>query len=41
MSQFEQLISGAITYYNTLRIHSSHHDKSPDEFLKEVLPVKN
>ena len=39
--EVKQLISGAITYYNTLRIHSSHHDKSPDEFLKEVLPVKN
>lgn len=39
--EVKQLISGAITYYNTLRIHSCHHNKSPDEFIKEVLPVKN
>ena len=39
--EIKQLISGAIRYYNTLRIHSSHYNKSPDEFLKEVLPVKN
>lgn len=39
--EIKQLISGAITYYNTLRIHSNHYNKSPDEFLKEVLPVKN
>lgn len=35
------LIFQAITYYNTKRIHSAHKNKSPDEFLKEWLPVKN
>lgn len=39
--EVKRLISEAISYYNTLRIHSSHYNKSPDEFLKEVLPVKN
>lgn len=36
-----RLISQAISYYNTKRIHSAHKDKSPDEFLKSRLPVKN
>jgi len=36
-----RLISQAITYYNTIRIHSAHKNKSPDEFLKSRLPVKN
>lgn len=30
-----RLISQAINYYNSKRIHSSHKNKSPDEFLKE------
>jgi len=36
-----RLISQAITYYNTIRIHSAHKKMSPDEFLKSRLPVKN
>lgn len=36
-----RLISQALTYYNTKRVHSAHIDKSPDEFLKSRLPVKN
>lgn len=36
-----RLISQAISYYNTKRIHSAHKDKSPDEFLRSRLPVKN
>lgn len=35
-----RLISGAIKYYNRERIHSNHKDKSPDEFLKEILKIK-
>jgi len=35
------LISQAITYCNTIRIHSAHKNMSPDEFLKDHLPVKN
>jgi len=31
------LISKAIMYYNTKRIHSVHKDKSPDEFLSSLL----
>lgn len=34
-----RLISEAIEYYNTKRIHSNHKDKSPDEFLKELLKI--
>lgn len=34
-----RLITGAIEYYNTKRIHSNHKDKSPDEFLKEQLKI--
>jgi len=34
-----RLISKAIEYYNTKRIHSNHKDKSPDEFLKELLQI--
>lgn len=40
-NEVKQLIFNAISYYNTKRIHSSHKDKSPDEFLKSRLPVKN
>jgi transposase InsO family protein len=40
-NEVKQLISKAILYYNTKRIHSAHIDKSPDEFLKSRLPVKN
>lgn len=36
-----RLISQAISYYNTKRIHSAHKNLSPDEFLKSRLPVKN
>lgn len=32
-----QLISEAIEYYNTIRIHSNHKNKSPDEFLAEII----
>jgi putative transposase len=32
-----RLISNAITYYNTERIHSNHKNKSPDEFLKSII----
>lgn len=32
-----RLISEAIVYYNTKRIHSNHKDKSPDEFLSTLL----
>lgn len=39
--EVRHLISQAISYYNTKRIHSIHKDKSPDEFLKSCLPVKN
>lgn len=35
------LISEAIVYYNTKRIHSAHKNLSPDEFLKSRLLVKN
>lgn len=35
-----RLISDAIKYYNTERIHSNHKNKSPDEFLKELLKIK-
>lgn len=35
------LISQAIIYYNTIRIHSAHKNMSPDEFLRSRLPVKN
>lgn len=35
------LIDQAITYYNEKRIHSAHKDKSPMQFLKEVLKQKN
>lgn len=35
------LISYAISYYNSKRIHSTHFDKSPDEFLNSILSVKN
>ncbi len=34
-----QLISEAIVYYNTKRIHSNHKDKSPDEFLSALLKI--
>lgn len=34
-----RLISEAIEYYNMKRIHSNHKDKSPDEFLKELLQI--
>lgn len=40
-SEVKQLISQAILYYNTKRIHSAHIDKSPDEFLKSQVSVKN
>lgn len=33
------LISEAIVYYNTKRIHSNHEDKSPDEFLRFLLKI--
>lgn len=39
--EVKHLISQAISYYNTKRIHSAHKNKSPDEFLKSRLPVKN
>lgn len=38
--EVKQLISKAILYYNTKRIHSTHKNKSPDEFLKDVLMTK-
>lgn len=34
-----RLISEALTYYNMKRIHSNHKDKSPDEFLQELLQI--
>lgn len=34
-----QLISEAIFYYNSKRIHSNHKDKSPNEFLKQLLKI--
>jgi transposase InsO family protein len=34
-----QLISEAIFYYNAKRIHSNHKDKSPDQFLKQLLKI--
>jgi transposase InsO family protein len=40
-SEILKLISQAILYYNSKRIHSNHKDKSPDEFLKSILKVKN
>jgi len=39
--EVKRLISEAISYYNTLRIHSAHYNLSPNEFLKTLLPVKN
>ena len=39
--EVKHLIFQAISYYNTKRIHSAHKSKSPDEFLKYRLPVKN
>ena len=39
--EVKRLITDAILYYNTKRIHSAHIDKSPDEFLRSHLPVKN
>lgn len=38
-AEIVRLISKAIEYYNTKRIHSNHKDKSPDEFLKELLKI--
>lgn len=38
-SEILQLISKAIVYYNAKRIHSNHKDKSPDEFLKQLLKI--
>jgi transposase InsO family protein len=39
--EIKRLISEAISYYNRLRIHSTHYNLSPDEFLKTLLPVKS
>jgi len=36
-----RLIDNAIVYYNTKRIHSNHKDKSPLQFLKELVKRKN